>query len=131
MQTPSVLPHFHWEFSAPPKFSTTRVTEAFRLWHRGWLLGMEVQSLAFEGRERDEADLRRLNHWIHANGAWRASALPYWDARDVLGDVLSGELRRVDVGRAGGGRWTPRAAVLPFVRDESENFKRKLRPDAR
>lgn len=131
MEYSSVTPHFYWQFTPPPQFQTIRVTEAFRIWHRAWLLGMEVSDLAFEGYQRGEADLRRLNHWIHANGAWRASVLPYWDARDLLSDVLSGELRRVHVGPAGGGRWTPRAALLPFVRDETKDLKGILRPDFR
>lgn len=84
---------------------------------------MEIISLNYEGLERSDDDLRRLNFFVRAAGAWRASALPHWEAHDILCDVLAGEFWRIagrgSVGGAGGGRWTPRAPLLPFIRDKA------------
>lgn len=122
----SSFPLIRWEFSQAPQFSTRRPTEAFRLWHRASLLGIEVTTLDLDGIKKDVAELRRLNFFVRSSGAWRASSLPSWEAHEILGDVLLGEFRPVPgrngVGPGGAGRWAPRAPLLPFLRDEPKHL---------
>lgn len=94
---------------------------AFLDWHRAHLLGLRVESCEFDGRQLDAAELFRLNFWISAAGAWRCSLLPLHEAHAVLGEVLSGRLRRVPVGRSGAGRWAswPPSRVIDFEITES------------
>lgn len=68
------------------------------------LLGIEVQELEIDGHKKTALQVERLNLWIKAYGAWRCSALPYWDASNVLEHVLAGRLDAPKVGDAGGGR---------------------------
>lgn len=76
-------------------------------------MGSEVTDLVHRDYRATLADLRRLNFWIRADGAWRASALPYWDAGDVLCNVLHGHCPVLPVGTAGAGR-AARAPILPL-----------------
>ena len=103
--TKSVLQLLEWDFTPPPGYRGRTVNCIFREWHRGFLLGLEVNHLKLGGREITGDELQRLNFWIAANGAWRASALPYWDGFNLLVDVLSGNLGvNFLVGNAGAGR---------------------------
>lgn len=113
----SSLPLIRWEFAPLPACSEHRYTVIFRQWHRAHLLAPfgddVVTSLEIGGRSSSPIELRRLNHWIRAGGAWRCSALPYWDASDVLCNVLLGHCPVLPVGSLGAGR-AARAPVLPL-----------------
>lgn len=90
-------------------------------------MGAEVASAEVEGLPAiDPEQLRRLNLWISAGGAWRASTLSYWDGEDVLCNVLLGALTDFPRGTAGGGRAT-RAPVLPLRWYKSESLQGEFR----
>jgi hypothetical protein len=93
-----------WNFSEPPGYGSEHLPGVFLRWHRGRLLDLAVESLAVGGHEIAAPDLERLNLFIEAGGAWRASSLTYWDAWRVFEDTLRGG-RVLPVGPAGGGRW--------------------------
>jgi hypothetical protein len=93
-----------WLWTAPPRGNAVHLPSVFRDWHRGSLLGLQLASLAVGGHEKAAPDLERLNLFLEAGGAWRASSLGYWDAWRVLDDVLLTG-RNLPVGPAGGGRW--------------------------
>ncbi len=120
-----ILPELRWVYSESPEYCRRTLTCVFRDWHRAKLLGLEVVGLELAGNKKTAEDLRRLNFWIESDGAWRASALPYWQGRGLLNDVLSGELGREFVGPAGGGRSAP-ATVLPLRWFQPQHFQREL-----
>ncbi len=82
----------------------TPVTRAFIHWHRAYLLGLRIESCAFDGTVLDADELFRLNFWIAAQGAWRCSLLPMHEGHAVVHRVVSGNLSRVPVGKSGAGR---------------------------
>lgn len=110
-----------WSYSTPPRAAGHYLTSIFRDWHRAHLLGCEVLSLRFGGHEKTAPELERLNLWIAAYGAWRASALPYWEAFEVLDRVLSGRPHKPKVGVGGGGRNTTGTQLEIFFWDASES----------
>ena len=117
-----ILPELRWVYSESPEYVQRRLTVIFRDWHRAKLLGLEVANLEIAGNKMTAEELRRLNFWIQADGAWRSSALGHFECSGLLGDVLSGELgRRISVGRAGGGR-TEKAIVIPIRWFQSKPF---------
>jgi len=118
--TPSLV----WEFGPAPVADSVRYNRAFRDWHKAQSLGMSVERLAIGSRITSPEELKMLNLWIQAGGAWRASALPHWDGSTVLCNVLHGYCPVLPIGRAGGGRAT-RAPVLPLCWYEPESLKGK------
>lgn len=117
------LPLLAWRYEPSPVYQQRIASSAFRAWHRAWLLGLPIETFSQDGVPVDAKALRRLNWWIQAHGAWRGSSLPWHEAQDLLCDVLSGDLSssRRRIGDAGAGRWTPRATLLPFVRDQAQD----------
>lgn len=113
--------HLEWSFTLPPAGSSRRYSAMFRAWHRAGQLGGEVAEFVQDGVAVGDRELRRLNFWIGAGGAWRCSTLPYGDAERALRDVLSGKLTVVPVGPVGG-RWSAYAALLPFQRNQAKNL---------
>lgn len=109
-----------WSYSTPPAAAGHYLTSVFRDWHRAHLLGSEVRSFELGGHKKTALELERLNLWIAAYGAWRASALPYWEARGVLDRVLAGCSDKAKVGCAGGGRRASRAKFEVVLWDAGE-----------
>lgn len=105
------LPSLVYTFSESLPQCRSHVPSILRQWHRGMLLGFELESLCVAGREISERDLERLNLWISAHGAWRCSAMPWHDAADALELVLRAPLR-VPVAPHGAGRWQSLPALL-------------------
>lgn len=110
----------NWRYRFVPGAVCQRVhlPSVFREWHRGHLLRMPLEFVEVDGKLLTQLELERLNLWLSADGGWRLSALPYWDAYAALCDVLVG--RVVDVvpcGPNGAGRWTSRATLEEFRRD--------------
>lgn len=95
---------FAWSYSVPRPAAGQYLTAIFRDWHRAHLLGCELLELELDGQKKTALELERLNLWISAHGAWRASALPYWEARRALDRVFEGRAYLPCVGSAGGGR---------------------------
>ena len=109
-----ILPELRWVYSESPEYVQRRLTVTFRDWHRAKLLGLEVEYLEIAGNKITGEELRRLNFWIRADGAWRSSALGHFESSGLLSDVLSGELgKNNSVGRAGGGRHA-NATIVPI-----------------
>jgi len=117
---PGPLAKFVWRYSVPPPAAGHYLTSIFRDWHRGYLLGSEILDLEINGHKKTALDLERLNLWIAAHGAWRASALPYWEAAQILDGVLAGRPYKAKIGRAGGGRSAPRAKLEEVFFDGGE-----------
>lgn len=116
------MPLVKWKFQYEPHQlqERTLVAEMLREWHRASLLWLSVRSLERDGEQVGRRELDRLNLWIAARGAWRCSALPHFEAADVLSDVLSGSVLRVPVGPHGAGRWATRAEFEKLLRDGRE-----------
>lgn len=93
-----------WSYATPPPAHGFYLTSVFRDWHRAFLLGTRVDCCTFGGEILSGDQLARLNFWIEAHGAWRASALPYWEAYELLSRVVSGRTYKSKIGTAGGGR---------------------------
>jgi hypothetical protein len=98
------LPRYEWEFSALPVGRATFLPSIFREWHRAKKLGGEISVLKVESEILDPERLERLNLWLYADGAWRASLLPHFEAERVLLTVLR-HGGCTFLGGAGGGRW--------------------------
>ena len=98
------LPSLVYTFSDSFPQCRSHVPSILRQWHRGMLLGFDLESLCVGGREIGERDLERLNLWIAAHGAWRCSAMSAIDAAQALEVVLRAPLR-VPVAPHGAGRW--------------------------
>jgi len=56
-------------------------------------MGMELETLSIGGSPVSPEALRRLNFWLEAHGAWKASELPWHECEEILHHVLSGDLR--------------------------------------
>lgn len=115
---------FSWSYSLPPPAAGHYLTAILRDWHRGYLLGCEVLELELDGQKKTALEVERLNLWIAAHGAWRASALPYWEARKVLDRVLGGQTYRTYVGSAGGGRNAAGTQLVEILGDRCEGGER-------
>lgn len=109
-----------WTYSTPPAAAGHYLTSIFRDWHRAHLLGCQVLSFEFGGHKKTALELERLNLWIAGYGAWRASVLPYWEAREILDGVFVGRSHEAKVGCAGGGRSSSRAKLEKALVDGSD-----------
>jgi hypothetical protein len=120
------VPELRWKFSESLDYRGQLLNPVFRDWHRAKALGMLVDQLEIGGKEKTAEELRRLNFWICADGAWRASALPYWDGAGLLSDVLTGDIgSNFRVGPCGGGR-AAGATVFPLRWYQPQHFQGEL-----
>ena len=125
--TPTHRKRLEWRFSATSEHTETRLTCAFRAWHRAKLLGLQLDSVTFDGLPLDSDQLKRLNFFVEALGAWRCSLLPWHKASAVLAKVISGDLLRVGLGSGGGGRWPACASSEIFLRDRCQGVQSEFR----
>jgi len=98
-----------------PELSGLLLPAVFEQWHRAHLLGMQVASVRFDGHELYAPSLERLNFWIEAHGAWRASLLDHFECERVLATVIKRNVV-VKVGDAGGGRWAKETTSRQLAR---------------
>ena len=87
----AVVARFEWRLRPHRGRESMLMHELMRDWHRGMLLGLEVEELSIDGRPVDQVALERLNLWVQAGGAWNSRNLPYWDARARIVAVLFGK----------------------------------------
>jgi len=79
---------------------------------------MPIEFLEVDGRPVKPLELERLNLLLSADGGWRLSALPYWDAYAAFCDIVTGRIvDPLPCGPNGAGRWTSRAAFEQVVRN--------------
>lgn len=114
---------FVFSYVCPIELRSEQISSLFRSLHRAKLLGLEFDRVFFNGRFLTEDETERLRLFVHADGAWRCSAMPWPDAHRVFERVISGGLGRVPVGRMSGGRWASWSALEVFLRDGREGVQ--------
>lgn len=127
LPAPTHRKRIEWRYSVSTGHHDIRLTSALRAWHRARLIGLTVDSLELEGRHLSARELERLNYWVEARGAWRCSLLPWHEASFVLAAVISGDLRQVCVGPAGGGRWPAGTGAKILLGNGSQGVQSELR----
>ncbi len=125
LNTSLVLPSFVWQFSPSTERTGSHLPSVFAHWHRASLLELSLAELSVDGEKIAAPDLERLNLWISASGAWRCSALPYWDCRTILDEVLRSPYP-IPVGKSGAGRWTSRPKLEEVLRDRGKRVQGEL-----
>jgi hypothetical protein len=101
---PRCLSDIRWQWTEPTRVNGAFLPPILEAWHRGHLLGMEICRLELDGRVATPNAIERLNYWLKADGAWRASLLSHFEAEKVLKHVMQHRCA-LCVGQAGGGRW--------------------------
>ena len=100
------IAQIRWRWSNPRDGYALLLPGAFEKWHRGKNLGLDLVEVSWDGRPLTSREMEKLNLFIQADGAWRASLLDHFEAHRLIADVLG---RRMPViarlGQAGGGRW--------------------------
>jgi hypothetical protein len=110
------LTRLEWGYSEPGERCAKHLPSVIREWHRAHKLRLEVEWLKLDGTTVSPEALRRLNFWLSADGAWRCSLLPHFEAAAVLSRVLDqGGL--VNCGPTSGGRW-PSGSTLAQILDD-------------
>lgn len=99
----------------------------FEKWHRGKNLGLELVAVEFDGHSIGPHALERLNYFLAADGAWRASLLSHFEAEKVLATVLRRNVV-LGLGKSGGGRWSARSTAKELLRDRSQGVQGELWP---
>jgi hypothetical protein len=100
----------------------------FAVWHRGKNLGLHLVELDFDGVIVGPHAIERLNYWLEADGAWRASLLTHFEAEKVLATVIRRNVR-LNLGSAGGGRWPSGTTFEELFRNRSEGIQSVLWPE--
>lgn len=101
------LPKITWVWSDPLPQMAQLIPGMLEKMHRAKNLGMEVTQFAVNDIPAGDTELMKLNFFLKADGAWRASLLDHYEAEKVLCAVMGrGKLAQIPLGDSGGGRWS-------------------------
>lgn len=121
----SAVAELSWNFGYAQKTRGVLLPEIFRVWHRAKKLGMPLRSVEVDGHAIPTDALERLNLWIEADGAWRASLLDHFECEKLLSAVLKRHVR-VTCGPAGAGRWPTGTTAEEILRNRGEGVQTVL-----
>lgn len=114
-------------YSLPSKGYGILLPAIFEKWHRAKNLGLELVHVEFDGYPIGSHAIERLNLWLAADGAWRASLLSHFEAEKVLGTVIRRNVA-LNVGGSGGGRWASGSTAKEVFRNAGDGVQGELGP---
>lgn len=121
----SAVTQLRWSHAKPPDGSGVLLPDIFVRWHRAKNLGIELASVTFDGHPLPVSSLEKLNMWLFADGAWRASLLDHFEAEKVLAAVIRRDVV-IPLGSGGGGRWPSGSSAKILLRYPGQSVQCSL-----